>query len=271
MTPATGSLVNHTYKPAQSEQSITRTNTGVHNSRACQSCEPSYDLMQDRNKPERTAAEKDLIFRNKRIGGKSRVRRNPAYNVRKLSKFAYIFVPSNTEKLPDRLVITSHGSRLTSDKFTVRHDTQLRFFSEDKHSLEDPSTTTFLIKATEKSQPVEVISKQARCYNYDLEKYTNSDKNSSHNNADENYEELQNMLNELQEFSEHSTPCVLTIRNRWSLPSVPLKKVITNLRKKGFQFTTIDCLFCRSKLKPTDMIPFMKSSTSVSDQVVFLN
>ena len=128
-----------------------------------------------------------------------------------------------------------------------------------------------------KATPTESFKLGQRCYDYNLSKYTNSDRNTSHNKVNETYASVNglitedyeaNALSQLQALSESPYPpqvtadieailkkklafepmSILTIRNRRARLSTSLSEVLNALERKGYRYETVDCLFCRNTI-----------------------
>ncbi len=197
-----------------------------------------------------------MLF-GRRIGGRSEIRNNPNYAVENISGMAYLWTPNGASPPPNRLIITAHGGRVTARKFSVRQNTTLRFFSDDKFAVTDPVIGMFYSVAN-RSLPTEVITQGELCFNYSLAKYTNSAENESHNEMYESYGVIQEIINN---FTPTEQSCVLTIRNRWAAGLITLSKILDALEQSqnGCHFNVIDCLFCRVKVGVRDVIPCLKA------------
>lgn len=190
-----------------------------------------------------------------------------------ISGRAYLWTPKKGPK-PDRLIITAHGIRTTTTMFKIKQESILKFYSNDKNSVQDPGLKKFF---EGKAVPVETLRKGSNCYNYILTKYTNSARNASHNKNGETYNSIQTLMendyvqqgmdglaelielggampsgvraamrsNAMKNFKVKPA-CILTIRNRRFKADINLEWMLGELQKKGHTFSVIDCLFCRN-------------------------
>ncbi len=207
----------------------------------------------------------------------------------------YLWTPKKHK--PKRLIITAHGHRKTCHMFKIKREVMLNFYSSDKNSVQDPGLRKFY---EGKAKPVETLSQGGSCYNYILSKYTNSTRNNSHNNKGESYQTINGLMaedymkkgRELQvqitdayldkmigpnryesmrkqalKYMKMKPAAILTIRNRRFKADVNLEWVLDVLHQKGYEFSRIDCLFCRNTLISA-MIGSLPFGGSYSDKVV---
>lgn len=195
---------------------------------------------------------------------------NKTYTCIDLEGIAYLWIPP--KKRTNRLLITAHGARLTGKKFLIQTDHDIHFYSRDRYSVADPGIDNFF---KGKATPTESFKLGQRCYDYDLSKYTNSERNTSHNKSNETYGLINKLITEdyeadalsqLQTLSNASYPpqvtadlvallnkkmtfepmSILTIRNRRTRLSTSLSQVLKTLERNGYHYDDVDCLFCRN-------------------------
>jgi len=198
------------------------------------------------------------------------------FECKDISGRLYLWTPTDVK--PTRLIITAHGYRRTCSTFQIKNDLTLNFYSEDKNSVEDPGLKKFY-EGTAK--PAETLKKGGSCYNYILSKYTNSARNTSHNKQNETYQGINKLMKEDYKASGNTLlatsqgayadkvigpglhelnrkiamksiflkkSAVLTVRHRRLRADVNLEWVLNELKKKGHNFSVIDCLFCRNTI-----------------------
>lgn len=199
------------------------------------------------------------------------------YNCVDIAGHMYLWTPAVTLGTPRRLIISAHGLRRTTYSFQIQQNTTLNFYSADKYSVIDPILGRFYEKK-HRAAPVDTLKRGDRCYNYILTKYTNSERNKSHNKKGETYNSIQDLMHRdfegeamdlnahvhkipagmpnltkdvmgrIADYNRVATACVLTIRYRRFRTFVNLKWALKALEKRGYIFEQVDCLFCRNNL-----------------------